>query len=232
MTSRAGTIVLFGHAFTTALTTGAASLGVPVAWVLGVLALESGLDPMAANRSGARGLWQCMPVNGRPYLVSDPAQQMRDAVAFWSRFSIKFETGTFRSREAFYCLNLAPARLIGGEYHDDTIVYSTNMQDRILNPRGARFAQTFWPEAYRQNARAFGLDPLDAHGRIRMRDLAVGLDAGIRRCRARYDAELAAASPPTHAVWLGEVDHAPDMRDRTLSEVDYASDDEPPPDVA
>lgn len=164
----------FGDAWSLALCIGCASLNVPPEWVLAVLALESGFDPLARNSSGARGLWQRMPIDGKPYDVADPVKQIEDAFGFW-RAMVRGFRAPLRSREAVYCLNLAPARLRDGQYDDETVLYGAPSM------------------AYKQNAKAFGLDPEDPVGRIRMRNLAHGIDAAIARHRARYDAELAAA---------------------------------------
>lgn len=201
----------FGPGFSRELATGAASIGAEIEWVCAVLALESGFDPKAANASGARGLWQRMPdqvrIKGEPlilppgsacppgcilrelrekgglrgykvwrlYAVSDPRQQLIDYFAFTRGMLDAFKARPIRSREALYCVNLAPARLGGGRYDPDTLLY----------PVGS--------SAYRQNARAFGLDPEATAGGLRMKHLAVGLDAAVERCRARYDVEVAAA---------------------------------------
>lgn len=181
----------FGVDWTDALCEGSERLGVHVAWVLAVLALESGFDPCARNRSGARGLWQRMPVAGMPYAETDPVRQLRDAFAFWRAMVVAFDVGRLSSREALYCLNLAPARLRGGCYDDDTALYAAPSR------------------AYEQNAAAFGLDPRDTRGVIRMRHLAHGLDAAIARCRGRYDAELEATlESDTHPAR----DYAPNIQ--------------------
>ena len=190
-------VTTFGPPWTRLLIDGAASLHVPCEWVLAVLALESGFNPLARNASGARGLWQRMPRDGVPYAETDPTRQLADAFAFWRQMLAAFRVGAPTSREAFYCLNLAPARLKDGRYNDDTVLYAAP---------GA---------AYRANAAPFGLDPEDPVGRLRMRDLASGLDAAVRRCRARYDAELGAARD--RQMWD---DAAPDMRNPDLSELD------------
>jgi len=121
----------------------------------------------------------------RKYYCPAPAVQLAEAFRFW----MGSRRAGFRSREALYAANLAPARLIGA-YDADTIIYSANPEDEPLNGRGGEFTKTYWPAAYRDNASACGLDPKDPKGRILMRDLAVGLDAAVRRHRARYDAEL------------------------------------------
>lgn len=161
-------------------------LGVPPAWVLAVLALESGFGPTAHNASGARGLWQRMPEAGKPYLVVDPVEQIRDAFAFWRSMATMMRTGPLTSREAFYCLNLAPARLLNGAYDDETVLYAAPSR------------------AYQQNAAAFGLDPHDPACALRIRHLALGLSAAVHRHQARYDAELEAAMAanvtPPHAA--------------------------------
>lgn len=202
--------VTFGAPFTKVLVAGCRSLDVPVAWTLAKLALESGFDPFAQHpTSFARGLWQAMPTRARAWsggavpaghIVRDgalwrlypcpaPEVQLVEAFAFW-----RGQRGVgFRTREALYCCNLAPARLRQPCYGDDTIVYSADPDDEPLNSRGVGWERTYWPRAYEQNAGPFGLDPKDPRGKLRMRDLAVGLDTYVRRCQARYDAELAAA---------------------------------------
>lgn len=163
--------VTFGPAWSRALCVGCASLGVPPEWVLAVLALESGFNPLAKNASGARGLWQRMPSGGVPYAVTDPTQQLRDAFAFWRAMMLQFHVDGFTSREAFYCLNLAPARLRNSAYTPETVLYA---------------APTAAYEANRN------LDPHHT-GRITIAMLAPALDAAVARNRARYDAELEAA---------------------------------------
>ncbi len=165
----------FGRGWSLAFVAECATLGVPVEWPLAVFALESGFNPLARNASGARGLFQKMPANGVEYAVTDPIQQMRDAFAFWRAMCGSFHVGEITSREALYCLNLAPARLKGGRYDTETALYEAPSK------------------AYRQNAAPFGLDPNDPVGVIRMRHLAVGLDRYVAKCRPRYDAELDAA---------------------------------------
>lgn len=233
----------FGPAFTAALLVGCEQLSapgwpVPPEWTLAKLALESGFNPLAENKgSRARGLWQCMPrevrrvdrfgdwgplgsldftrTNGdgstsvmRKYACPAPDVQLAEAFTFWRQFRVD----GFRSREALYCANISPARL-RRPYDDDTIIYSANPEDAHLPDA------TFWPRAYHDNAAPFGLDPNDPLGRIRMRDLAVGLDKYVRENQTRYDAELAAAiamrangAPPLAPV------EVPDMRDPWLSE--------------
>lgn len=155
-----------------------------------------------SHGTGARGLMQHMPARlkrdrGKPdlltlYAPSDPVVQLTDGIRSWCDQATRHKFGGFRSREALYCANLAPARLIGGEADDETILYSANPEDAPWNERGGRFVKTFWPEAYRANAKPFGLDPMDPRGALRMKHLAHGLDAAVRQCRARYDAELSA----------------------------------------
>lgn len=166
---------------------GCSALGVPYAWVFSVLALESGFNPYARSQAGAFGLWQRMPSRGVAYAVADPIRQMSDAFTFWRQMSDAFHVTVFRRREAFYCLNLAPARLKNDRYDDETELYSAPSSE------------------YRMNAGPFGLDPKDPGGVLRMRNLAHGLDAAVERCRARYDAECEAAqaviddwASPTH----------------------------------
>lgn len=208
--------LLFGVEFSGALCLGCASLSVPPEWVLAVLCLEgNGMDPHAANASGARGMWQRMPepvlVGGRPlildlvapcpvgcvlrvahdlhdptkvvghsvwklYAPTDPVRQLNDYFA-WTRVELRnVNAGAIRSREALYCCNLAPERLRNGGYDPDTVLYP---------------APT---DAYRANARSFGLDPNDPKGALRMSDLATGLDAAVKRHQAKFDAELEAAN--------------------------------------
>lgn len=186
----------FGPVWTQTLIDGARVLAVPPAWVLAVIALESGFNPTARNPSGAVGLWQKMPEAGRPYSVTDPVEQLRDAFRFWRSMVKMMNVGAVKSREAFYCLNLAPARLKDGNYDDETILYAAP------------------GPSYQQNAEAFGLVKNDPHGALRLRHLAYGLNVAVRRCQARYDDELVAAVP---TQWLGTAEQ-PDMRDPNLSE--------------
>lgn len=186
---------------------------VPPEWTLAKLALESGFNPFAEHpRSHARGLWQCMPreirrcpslgaaMQGlgpldftranrdgstsvmRKYGCPAPEVQIVEAFAFWR----SFRGDGFRCREALYCANIAPARLLR-PYDDETIIYSADPADAHLPD------STYYPAAYEQNAGAFGLDPHDPRGKILMKDLAVGLDHYVRANQARYDAELEAA---------------------------------------
>ena len=171
----------FGPDWTAALVAGADSLSVPPEWPLAVIAIESGFNPLARNASTAAfGLWQKMP----PYAVTDPVRQLQDAFAFWRVMVADMRVDLLRTREAFYCLNLAPARLRFGQYNDDTALYAAPSI------------------AYRENAGPFGLDPYAKDGSLRIRDLAHGLDAAIARCLARYDAELAAASSSCARGWV------------------------------
>lgn len=129
----------------------------------------------------------------RLYSCPAPEVQIRDAFRSWRSSQVNTQIGPFKTREALYCLNLAPARLAGGEYDDETIIYSADPADAPLNRLGGRFTLTFWPTAYRENAAPFGLNPSDSKGKIRMHQLAYGLDKYVAINRARYDAELAAA---------------------------------------
>lgn len=170
----------FGPAFSKALCEVCGALsqpGWPVLpeWVCAVLALESGFDPHAHNASGAFGLWQKMPEHGIPYQVTDPVQQLRDYCAFTRSKRNTFSPfKRFECREGLYLANLAPARLKLGQTRD-IVVYAAP------------------GDSYSENARSFGKEPHDPHGVILVSDLAVGIDAGVARCRARYDAEVAAA---------------------------------------
>lgn len=164
----------FGDEWTRVLVIGANQLGVPPEWILAVIALESGFNPLAKSIANARGLWQKMPSkDGKPYAETDPTKQLQDAFAFWVEMKRVFVVPAFTSREAFYCLNLAPARLMGGTYTDETVLYSKAKHKA----------------AYEANR---GLD-VTKRGDIRIKDLRVGLDASVRRCQGRYDDELAAA---------------------------------------
>jgi hypothetical protein len=166
------TVAVFGAEFSRRLMAGCKALGVPPEWVLAVLALESGFNPNAANPSGARGLWQRMPdrTTGALYSRPPPPQQIADAFLFWSQMQRAFRVPRFTSRAAFYCCNLAPARLSGGHYGPDTVLYQGDT-------------------AYRQNA---SLD-VDHDGRITLGELEPCLDRAVRGHQARYDAELASA---------------------------------------
>lgn len=196
---------------------------VPPEWILAVIALESGFRPdrlqgdarlvpasghddkrpevagtgglRLSHGTGARGLLQHMPRRvkraGLPDLLhlaprKPPHVQVADGVAFWVGQARAFDVrGGFTSREALYCANLAPARLQGGRYDAETTLYSRAEADRGK--------PCYWPAGYVQNARPFGLDPHDVEGQLRMRHLAAGLDAAVKACHARYDAEVTAA---------------------------------------
>lgn len=149
--------------------------GIPLEWPLAVIALESGFNPMARSKAGARGLWQKMPVAGKEYDQADPVRQIKDAFGFWCAMQTAFKVGKLTTREAFYALNLAPARLKNGSYDNDTVLYAAPAI------------------AYRMNAAPFGLDPNDPVGTLKIQDLASGLDAAVKRCEERFYAELEAA---------------------------------------
>jgi hypothetical protein len=135
-------------------------------------------DPMTKQVTG-KSLWQL-------YACPAPEVQIAEACRFWWQFARaqKMPSG-FTSREALYCCNLAPARLRGGRYTGETVLYSANEEDKGLD--------VYWPAAYLQNCEAFGLAKAAGELRLRMRHLATGLDRAIARHRARYDAEVAAA---------------------------------------
>ncbi len=185
------TVAVFGADFSRRLMAGCRGLEVPPEWVLSVLALESGYNQAAGNPSGARGLWQKMPDHGVPYDTSKaPAQQLADAFVFWGQMRASFKVTSFGTRGAFYCLNLAPARLADGRGTPDRILYSSR-QD--LHP--AEYSQ----RAYEQN---IGLDPVTGHdaqgkplrkGWIEIRDLEAPLDRAVAGHQARFAAELASA---------------------------------------
>lgn len=166
----------FGKAWSRALVDTCGSLSVPgypvlPEWVLAVCALESGFDPLARNASGAFGLFQRMP----PYDEADPIQQLIDYRSFTRQMRDKFAVGKrFESREALYVANLAPARLAHGQTID-TVLYSAPSR------------------AYVMNAKAFGKEPGDPLGVLRLGDMSTGLDAAVKRCQARYNAEVEAA---------------------------------------
>lgn len=119
--------------------------------------------------TGARGLWQKMPTvierwpvkllkaDGTPdpaagmpklialYAPSDPVQQLKDAFAFWAQQKKDFwGPDNLPSREHFYCLNLAPAR-VKSEYlykrPDDPAKLhgSAWYANRNLDPQGTGF---------------------------------------------------------------------------------------------
>lgn len=195
---------IFGPQFSACLVRGCATLsrpGFPVGprWILDVFALESGFDHKLV-KNGYGGLF----MKKLPYSCPAPHIQMADAIRFWSS-QIK---DVVRSREDLYLANLAPARLSNPERNLDTIVYSANPEDVPLNATKGG-ASTYWIQAYHQNSGPFGLDPgvlvKDASGRVvglkvsrgdarlRVRDLAKGLDKYAGHFRSRIDRELEAA---------------------------------------
>lgn len=135
-------------------------------------------DPMTKQVTG-RSLWKL-------YSCPAPEVQIAEACRFWWRMArdLKVEGG-FRTCEALYCANLAPARLRGGRYNDETVLYSANDADKGLD--------SYYPAGFLQNHAAFGL-PEDGERRLRMKHLTFGLDSAERRLRARVDAEETAAN--------------------------------------
>lgn len=172
----------FGPLWSEALVFGAEEIAVPFPWVLAVFALESGFNPAAENKSsGARGLWQKMPLktpDGKriPYAVIDPVTQMQDAFRFWGNMQKTFNTGKLATRESFYCLNLAPARLANGASSASRVLYSSKHD---LHPA------EYWLAGYKQNEH---LDA-DHKGWITIGDLAPKLDQYVRKCQEKYDLE-------------------------------------------
>jgi hypothetical protein len=94
-----------------------AEYGVLEEWPLWVWNYESaGLDHLIVNSHGYSGLFQRAPINGRPYVElpgkRDPVVQVRDSFAFWiSMITEVAKVEWFTSLGAFYCLNLAPAKV-------------------------------------------------------------------------------------------------------------------------
>lgn len=139
--------------------------------------------------SGARGLFQKMPTverrDGLPplmrlYAERDPVRQLRDAFQFWNAMIYTFRAGVPKSRAAFYCVNLAPARLKDGAYTDETVLYG------IKKDASGNIVKS---SAYWMNR---GLD-VDGDGAIQMRELEPILVKAVEQNRTRFDAELAAA---------------------------------------
>jgi hypothetical protein len=162
---------LFGKNFTATLLEGSRNLGIDPAWILAVIALESGFNPFAANPSGARGLWQKMPEKKVLYDVGkSPAVQLGDAIHFWQFMQKTFQAGPFKSRAAFYCLNLAPARLKGGTYTGETVLYAGDI-------------------AYKQNR---WLD-INKDGKITIDELEPCLARAVVAHQTKFDAELETA---------------------------------------
>ena len=146
----------------------------------GFLVKDEHGDKTDMKKVTGRTLWKL-------YTCPSPAQQIEDAFRFWSAMKETFHVGEFSSRGAFYALNLAPARLARGT-EPERVLYSSR---KDLHP------EEYWPAAYEANK---GLDPLLADGKTRkgwieIRDLEAPLDKAIARCKAKYDAELAAAKP-------------------------------------
>lgn len=172
-----------GPSFSREVLLASADLTVPVEWILAVVALESGFRTRARNPSGACGLTQLMPQNlpaagysrGTDAFQTEPADvQMRAGARFWRVMTDAFKVPAFTSRAAFYCLNLAPARLMHGDYSGETVLYA----------RGKHGS------AYSMNR------VLDVEGRgdIRIKDLEASLDRAVRAVKTRYDAELEACA--------------------------------------
>jgi hypothetical protein len=147
-----------------------------------------------SHGTGATGLFQEMPITiKRPnlpilyilYKSKDPVVQLNDAIERFYTKAIAHKFGPYKSREALYCCNLAPARLIGGTYTDETILYSKNPADKN--------EIYYYPKAYELNSAPFGLDPKDPFGQLKMKHLAWGLDSARKSSIDRFNAELAAA---------------------------------------
>lgn len=93
-----------------------ATFGVQEDWPILVWNYESaGLDHLIVNSHGYSGLWQNAPKGPKIYVdqpgKQDPATQIRDCEAFWLDMVRGFKIATFGSIGAFYCLNLAPAKV-------------------------------------------------------------------------------------------------------------------------
>ena len=170
---------VFGETWSRLLVIKSDELGIPIDWPLAVIATESGFIPTAENKSThAFGLWQKMPGHDAKgnlvkYSVFDPVLQLHDAFGFWQGMIGTFHVAPIKSRGSFYCINVAPARLRGGMYTPLTTVY-----DRDIHPKA--YAENEWLDS-------------NHDGVITIGDLETALDTGIKRCRPRYDAELAFA---------------------------------------
>ena len=88
--------------FQTAIAAGAARANLPVALVFGMVHQESGFDPAARSRSGARGLMQLMPGTGRevakrlglPYSTArlvDPEYSIRLGTTYFRQTLAQFD---------------------------------------------------------------------------------------------------------------------------------------------
>lgn len=145
-----------------------------------------------SHGSGARGLFQVMPVRAKRtgqvdlitlYSIDDPIEQLNEGIERFYNASIGNKFGGYKTREALYCANLAPARLVNGNYNDDTILYT-----RDVKYKGQK---CYYPPGYIMNAEPFGLDPDDPEGALRMKHLSIPLDQVYKS--DRYNAEVEAA---------------------------------------
>lgn len=113
---------LFGSAWTAVLRDGSVLLDVEPAWVLAVIAFDSGFDHLRESPGGARGLWQFMghfhvgPSGERvrrPYEEKDPVKQLGDAFQFWLSQKRIYRVAKIPTRAHFFGLSVAPNRLTG-----------------------------------------------------------------------------------------------------------------------
>lgn len=147
--------------------------------------------------TGARGLWQKMPrrlkrsdpapddaQRRKPipdllylYEVTDPVKQMREGFAFWRAMMKTFSVPSITSVEAFYCLNFAPARLKGGAYHDETIIYA----------KDASYRANRWLDLRKDDRKP----ELVANGKIELVELRGALVDSERGARFREELAMA-----------------------------------------
>lgn len=219
------TATTFGPEWSRALCLGCASLDVPPDWVLAVLALEGGFNPLARNASGARGMWQRMPdpvySNGKPLVLGngEPAppgcivrsvkDKITGVVTGQSVHRLYAPTDPVQQINDFFAWTRSRLHVVNsGKLKSRSALYCCNLAPERL--RDGRYTDetilySAPSEAYKQNAAPFGLDAKDPHGALRMKHLAYGLDAAVARHRTRYNAELAAAhianvTPPPDAA--------------------------------
>lgn len=217
------TPLVFGPEFSRAMCIGCRSIGAEIEWVCATLCLEGGgMNPNAANPSGARGMWQRMPeqlfAQGRPLVLpigapAPPGCILRDAKdpkdrtlivgrSVWRLYGTKDPVQQLQDYFAWTRDRLAS--LNAGPLKHRSALYCINLaperlrdgkygDETVLYSMRVEDGRACYPDAYKQNAASFGLIPTDALGRLQMKHLAVGLDAAVRRHQAKYDAEVTAA---------------------------------------